>query len=156
MAKFEVNEEERTVVAYKGDLKSEKDFRDVEKYNRVGYTVTLLPTRPKKNHKHIRNDMITYLKGNIDEELYNEFIDRIEKKEKFLVTKWWLEKAFKEKQEDDNKKRKANKEKVKNIETIEDIINRAKSRENKVIEKAIEQAEKENKNKNKDTSNEDK
>ena len=65
--------------------------------------------------------MIKYLEGNIDDTLYLEMIDRIEKKQKFLVIKGWLTKELKERAE----------QRKKPYETIEEIINRAKSREEK-------------------------
>ena len=126
--KFRVNEDKRTVRAYNEDIISEEDFSTVERYTKLGYKVVLIPNKPKA-HKHIKNDMIKYLEGNIKDELYIEFVDRVEKNEKFLITKWWLEKELQKSGKD----------------TIEDIINRAKSKENKIIEKAKEQATTENK-----------
>lgn len=136
--KFKVCEKTRTVKAYNDDLINEEDFSSIERYQKLGYKVVLIPNKPK-TRKPIKNDMITYLEKNIDEKLYSEFIDRVEKKEKFLITKRWLEKELKAKGDD----------------TIEDIINRAKSKENKVVEKAKEQTKAENKkaNENNDNSN---
>lgn len=125
--KFRVNEKTRTVRAYNYDL-TDDDFSTVERYTKLGYKVVLIPAKPKA-HKPIKNDMITYLEGNIDQKLYDEFIDRIEKKEKFLVTKRWLEKELKARGND----------------TIDDIINKAKSKEANVIDKIKEQTKADNK-----------
>lgn len=130
MVKFRVNEDKRTVRAYNEDIKSKEDENELERYTKLGYKVVLVPKKPRK-YNHIKNDMIKYLEGNIKDELYIEFIDRIEKKEKFLVTRWWLEKEL---------------QKV-GTDTIIDIINRAKSKENKVIEKAKQKATIENEDK---------
>ena len=147
MELIRVNEKKRIVRTYKEDMEDDVVFNRIEKYKKLGYKV-IITSRPKK-YNHLKNDMIKYLEGNIKDDLYKEFIDRVEKKEKFLVTKWWLEKEL---------------EKVGN-DTIMNIINRAKSKENNVIENAKQQATIENEkakedidksNKNKSKVNENK
>lgn len=145
MAKIRVNEEKRTVRAYNEDLQSEEDFKEVERYTRLGYKVILIPAR-QKAYKHIKNDMIKYLEGNIADEIYIEFIDRVEKQQNFLKLKWWLVDALKKQAEKDKKL----------YEPYEDIINRAKSKENGVIDKAKEQAKIDNEKKNKAKEKENK
>ena len=93
---------------------------------------------PVRKNKGVKEDMEKYLKGNIDNDLYAEFIDRVEKKQNFLKLKWWLIKELKERADKQGKE----------FEPIEDIINRAKSREEKANGKKEEE-----KKKNKDVSN---
>lgn len=152
MAKFRVNEDKRTIRAYNEDIVSQEDFDELERYTKLGYKVVLVPKKPKE-YKHIKNDMVVYLENNIDKDIYNEFIDRVEKKQNFLKLKWWLIKALQKKAEEQGKE----------YETIEDIINKAKSKESKLIENIKEQvtiennkanADKSKSNKNKDKSNE--
>ena len=83
MVNFRVNEKTRTVRAYNEDIVSEEDFNELQRYTKLGYKVVLVPKRPKE-YKHIKNDMVVYLEGNIDKDIYNEFIERIEKKQNFL------------------------------------------------------------------------
>lgn len=143
--KFRVNEAKRIVRAYNEDIVSKEDFEMVERYTKLGYKVILIPNKPK-TYRHIKNDMITYLEGKIDNKIYKEFIDRVEMQQNFLELKWWL--AGELKTDNENKKQA--------FERIEGIINQAKSKENGVIEKAKEQARMNNKSKNDNTSNENK
>ena len=152
MAKFRFNEDKRTVRAYNEDIISQEDFDELERYTKLGYKVTLVPKKPRE-YKHIKNDMVVYLENNIDKDIYNEFIDRVEKKQNFLKLKWWLIKALQKRAEEQGKE----------YETIEDIINKAKSKESKLIENIKEQvtiennkanADKSKSNKNKDKSTE--
>ena len=142
--KFRVNEKTRTVRAYAEDIVSEEDFQELERYKKLGYKVILVQKKPKE-HRHIKNDMITYLEGNIDEEIYNDFIGNVEKKVNFLKTRWDLLKAIENKLNEGKKEN----EKVKlDLSYIDGIINQAKSKENKEIEKAKTKAKEENKKKN--------
>lgn len=142
--KFRVNEKTRTVRAYAEDIVSEEDFQELERYKKLGYKVILVQKKPR-DYRHIKNDMITYLDGNIDEKIYNDFIADVEKKVNFLRTRWNLVKALDEKINENKKEN----EKVKiDFDYIDGIINQAKSKENKEIEKAKAKAKEENKKNN--------
>ena len=148
--KFRVNEKTRTVRAYAEDIVSEEDFQELERYKKLGYKVILVQKRPKE-HRHIKNDMITYLEGNIDEEIYNDFIENVQKKVNFLKIRWDLLKAIEDKL---NEGKKENEKKVKlDFSYIDGIINQAKSKENKEIEKAKAKAKEENRKQNESNSN---
>lgn len=150
--KFRVNEEKRIVRAYNEDIVSKEDFEELERYTRLGYKVILIPKKPKE-YRHIKNDMIKYLDGNIDKDIYNAFIDNVEKKVNFLKTRWSLLKALEDKE---NEGKKENEKVELDFSYIDGIINQAKSKENKVIEKAKAKAEEENKKKNELDSKESK
>lgn len=156
MDKFRLNEKTRTVRAYNEDIVSQEDFDQLERFKKLDYKVVLVPKKPRE-YKHIKIDMVKYLEDNIDKDIYNEFIDRVEKKQNFLKLKWWLIKALQEKEEEQAKKEKREIKKI-NAETIEEIINQAKSKESKLIENIKAQATIENKkvNADKDKSNKDK
>lgn len=156
MDKFRLNEKTRTVRAYNEDIVSQEDFDQLERFRKLDYKVVLVPKKPRE-YKHIKIDMVKYLEDNIDKDIYNEFIDRVEKKQNFLKLKWWLIKALQEKEEEQAKKEKREIKKI-NAETIEEIINQAKSKESKLIENIKAQATIENKkvNADKDKSNKDK
>lgn len=149
MDKFRVNEKKRTVRAYNEDIVSEEDFNQLERFRKLDYKVILVAKKPKE-YNHIKKDMIVYLEGNIDKDIYNEFIDRVEKKQNFLKLKWWLIKALQKKAEEIHK----------DYEPIEDIINKAKSKESKLIEnikaQATTESYKSNVDKNKSNKNESK
>lgn len=122
MANFTVNQRTRTVMAYRHSM-NDDDFKAVERYEKSGYIVKMLEKRkPTRTNGHLKDDMITYLENTIDKDLYKKFIERVEKKEKFLVTKWWLEDELKKKGKG----------------SIIDIINTAKSKEENLVEKAKE------------------
>lgn len=123
MGIFRVSEKTRTVRAYNEDVVSEEDFDKLERYTKLGYKVVLVPKKPKQ-YNHIKKDMVKYLEGNIDNDIYNEFIDRVEKKQNFLKLKWWLVKELQDKTEN---------EKI-TFEYVEEIINQAKSKESNLIE----------------------
>lgn len=156
MDKFRLNEKTRTVRAYNEDIVSQEDFDQLERFKKLDYKVVLVPKKPRE-YKHIKIDMVKYLENNIDKDIYNEFIDRVEKKQNFLKLKWWLIKALQEKEEEQAKKEKREIKKI-DAETIEEIINQAKSKESKLIENIKAQATIENKkvNADKDKSNKDK
>lgn len=147
--KIRVNEKNRVVRAYKEDMEDDVIFNKIEKYKKLGYK-PIITDRPKKNRHHLKDDMITYLENKIDKKLYDEFIDRVEKQEKFLVTKWWLE---------DELQKKTKMKPQGKLTVIEQIINQAKSQKNNVIEKAKERATIENESKknvrDKNAGNED-
>lgn len=153
MVKFRLNEKTRTVRAYNEDIVSQEDFDDLERYTKLGYKVVLVPKKPRE-YKHIKNDMVVYLEGNIDKDIYNEFIDRVEKKQNFLKLKWWLIKALQEKEKEQAKKEKREIKKI-DAETIEEIINQAKSKKSKLIEN-IKENEKVNQEENTSNKNESK
>lgn len=125
MAKFKVNQDTRVVRAYNEDMTSKEDFAELERYSKLGYEVRLIPKKPKQ-HKHIKNDMIKYLENNIDDEIYLEFIDRVEKKQNFLKLKWWLVKELQKNEKNNDI----------DFEYVEEIINKAKSKESKLVENA--------------------
>lgn len=156
MDKFRLNEKTRTVRAYNEDIVSQEDFDQLERFKKLDYKVVLVPKKPRE-YKHIKIDMVKYLEDNIDKDIYNEFIDRVEKKQNFLKLKWWLIKALQEKEEEQAKKEKREINKI-DAKTIEEIINQAKSKESKLIENIKAQATIENKkvNADKDKSNKDK
>lgn len=156
MDKFRLNEKTRTVRAYNEDIVSQEDFDQLERFRKLDYKVVLVPKKPRE-YKHIKIDMVKYLEDNIDKDIYNEFIDRVEKKQNFLKLKWWLIKALQEKEEEQAKKEKREIKKI-DAKTIEEIINQAKSKESKLIENIKAQATIENKkvNADKDKSNKDK
>ena len=83
MDKFRLNEKTRTVRAYNEDIVSQEDFDQLEIIKKLDYTVVLVPKKPRE-YKHIKIDMVKYLEDNIDKDIYNEFIDRVEKKQNFL------------------------------------------------------------------------
>lgn len=140
MANYTVNQKKKVVRVY-GKSIDDLEYKQVERYNNLGYNIIMLEkNKPTRKNKHFKDDMIKYLEGNIDDELYVEMIDRMEKKQKFLVIKGWLSKALKERAEKQKKP----------YETIEEIINRAKSRE----EKAKQSKSKGKPNENASTSNE--
>lgn len=138
MENFRVNQKTKVVTVYSKSI-DKFEFEKVERYKKLGYEITMLEKKtPVRKNKGVKEDMEKYLKGNIDNDLYAEFIDRVEKKQNFLKLKWWLIKELKER---------ANKQ-GKEFEPIEDIINRAKSREEKANGKKEEE-----KKKNKDVLN---
>lgn len=150
MGIFRVSEKTRTVRAYNEDIVSEEDFDKLERYTRLGYKVVLVPKKPKQ-YNHIKIDMVKYLDGNIDNDIYKEFIDRVEKKQNFLKLKWWLVKELQDKMKD---------EKI-TFEYVEEIINQAKSKESNLIENikgqdTIDNENKDKSNKNKSKANENK
>lgn len=150
MGIFRVSEKTRTVRAYNEDIVSEEDFDKLERYTRLGYKVVLVPKKPKQ-YNHIKIDMVKYLEGNIDNDIYKEFIDRVEKKQNFLKLKWWLVKELQDKMKD---------EKI-TFEYVEEIINQAKSKESNLIENikgqdTIDNENKDKSNKNKSKANENK
>lgn len=144
MVNFRVNEKTRTVRAYNEDIANDEDFNELQRYTKLGYKVILVPKKPRE-YNHIKKDMIKYLEGNIDKNIYNNFIDGVEKKKNFLKLKWELIHALQEEEKEKAKKEKRD-VKVITIETIQEIINQAKSRESKLIENI----------KKETTSNEDK
>lgn len=151
MENFRLNEKTRTVRAYNEDIVSKEDFENLERFTRLGYKVVLVPKKPKQ-YNHIKKDMVKYLDGNIDKDIYNEFIDRVEKKQNFLKLKWWLVKELQDKMKD----------KEITFEYVEEIINQAKSKESNLIENIKgqtienENADKGKSNKNKEKVNENK
>lgn len=151
---FRVNEKKRTVRAYNEDIANEEDFNELQRYTKLGYKVVLVPKKPKE-YNHIKNDMVTYLEGNINKDIYNNFIDGVEKKKNFLKLKWELVHALQEEEKNkaDKEKREVNKI---SFETVQEIINQAKSKENKLIEniKKETNADKSTSNKNKSKTNE--
>ncbi len=132
MSKFKMNEDKRIIRAYKDDIVSDEDFEQLERLSKLGYKVIVVPKKIKK-YTHIKIDMIKYLEGNIDEDIYNNFIDGVEKKKDFLTLRWELRKSLQKREAENAIKEKRE---VKNIdfEYIEQIVNQAKSRENKLIE----------------------
>lgn len=144
MVNFRVNEKTRTVRAYNEDIANDEDFNELQRYTKLGYKVILVPKKPRE-YNHIKKDMIKYLEGNIDKNIYNNFIDGVEKKKNFLKLKWELIHALQEEEKEKAKKEKRD-VKVITMETIQEIINQAKSRESKLIENI----------KKETTSNEDK
>ncbi len=154
MAKFKVNEETRTIRAYAEDNKSQEDFEVIERYRKLGYKIILIPKKPKE-YNHIKKDMIKYLEGNINKDIYNNFIDGVEKKKNFLKLKWELIHALQEEEKQKAEKEKRECKKI-DFKTVQEIINQAKSRESNLIEniKNEDNADKGTSNKNKSKSNE--
>lgn len=154
MAKFKVNEETRTIKAYEEDNKSQEDFEVIERYRKLGYKVILKPRKPKE-YNHIKKDMVRYLEGNINEQIYDSFIDGVEKKKNFLKLKWELIHALQDEEKDKAKKENRDIKKI-SFETVQEIINKAKSKESNLIAniKKESNVDKSTSNKNKSKANE--
>lgn len=124
MGNFTVNQKKKVVTVYSQSI-DDLEYKQVRRYKDLGYDIIMLEKKKRNRvNKNVKNDMIKYLKGNINNSLYNELIDRIDKKQKFLIVKWWLTKALQEIAEKENKP----------FETIEEIINKAKSREERALQ----------------------
>lgn len=154
MINFRVNEKTRTVRAYNEDIANEEDFNELQRYTKLGYKVILVPKKPKE-YNHIKKDMVTYLEGNINSKIYNDFIDGVEKKKNFLKLKWELIHALQKEEEERAKKEKEDVKKI-SFETVQEIINQAKSKKSNLIEniKKESNADKSTSNKNKSKVNE--
>lgn len=137
MTSFKVNQKSKVVTAYRQSMSTE-DYKIIERYNNMGYDVIMLEkTAPKKKAGIKREELIKYLKDNIDNSIYNEMLDRLDKKQNFLRIKSWLVTALQEYAEKNNKE----------YETIKDIIERAKENEN--LKEAREQENKQSESKSK-------
>lgn len=87
-----VNQKTKTVTGYGKSMETE-DFERIEVYKNLGYKVSLLEKEtPKARRNGInKDDMKIYLKGKIDEKIYNELVKKLEsKKEKFFDIRSWL------------------------------------------------------------------
>lgn len=141
MASFTVNQRKKTITVYNKSINDE-EYKTVERYKTLGYDVKMLEKRkPVRTDKHVKDDMVKYLEGNIDDDLYLEFIDRVDKRHNFLKIKWWLTNELKKRAEEKNKR----------FEPIEDIVNKAKS----IEEKERQKENKGNVNENKSKLNEE-
>ena len=69
MTSFKVNQKSKVVTAYRQSMSTE-DYKIIERYNNMGYEVVMLEkTTPKKKVGIKKEEFITYLKGNIDNNL---------------------------------------------------------------------------------------
>lgn len=96
---FKVNEKGKTVIAYRLSL-SETDYKTLERYKALGYDVSLLDRQAPQKRTGIKAEqLVKYLKGVIPDNIYNEYIERNNKKQNFLKTKSWLITTLKEEAE---------------------------------------------------------
>lgn len=90
---YKVDQKERTVKAYTQSL-SERQREEIKLYNDMGYKIIMLDKeKPSTRAKTsiTKEDMKTYLKGKIDNKIYNNLLEHFANKdENFLQTKAWL------------------------------------------------------------------
>lgn len=89
---FKVFEDTRTVKVYNKTV-SDKADKEISRYRDVGYKIVLLNREKPKARPSQRigtKEMKRYLKGNIDKDVYNKLVNKIDKKEKFCYIRQWL------------------------------------------------------------------
>lgn len=117
---FKVNQRTKVVRAYSVGL-SDQEYKAVERYKKLGYEIIMLEKEPPAERTPIKKaQLIEYLAGNIDQEIYDEMLERFDKKQNFLRIKSWLIVAL---QDYADKHKKPYKK-------LEDIIAEAKEQKN--------------------------
>ena len=121
MAKgFNIKQKTREVIVFRKSIDDE-EFKTVKEYEAVGYKIKMYDKKkPVRKERKIKDDMLKYLKDKIDSDLYEELQKNIDKKLNYLKLKWWLENELKTRAENQGKTE---------YDTIEDLINIAKSEE---------------------------
>lgn len=93
-----VNQKTREVIVYAKSIDNEQQEKEIKMYNDMGYKVVMLdkekPTTRAKTSIS-KKDMEMYLKGKIDNKIYNDLLEHLKSKENFLKTKSWLKEELK-------------------------------------------------------------
>lgn len=142
---FRVDQNKRQVVVYVNSL-DETEEKRVNFYRDSGYKIVALDkNKPKTRAKTsiTKDDLKKYLKGEIDDKIYNKMIERLKTNENFLVIKSWLKEEL----------QKDAKRKAKKYVPFNTIVRVA--RENEQIEINKNAKDYEYKNKKKDTDKEE-
>lgn len=126
LTNYTVNQKTREVIA-NNDKISDLEFKQIERYEKMGYKVIMLH-KPKRNNGISGKDLKVYLNGKIDNKIYNELVKKVDNKENYFKIRSWL----KEKLQEDCKNR--NKPYI----PVTVIINMAKKNEKREIEANIE------------------
>lgn len=96
---IKVNQEKRIIEV---DI-AVADFTIVEHYQKAGYT-SILHDKATRGKGVNKKDLKTYLKGRINEDIYNEMCNKIDAKMNFLKLKGWLKEALMKDAEERKKK----------------------------------------------------
>lgn len=103
---YRVDQKERTVKVYVSSL-NETEQSQVEFYGKMGYKIIALDKeKPKSRAKTSisKNDMRKYLKGKIDNNIYNNLLTHLKSEENFFETKSWLKEELQKNAKRNNKK----------------------------------------------------
>ena len=96
MANFRVSQKNKEIIVYRKSITAD-EYLIVDRYKDAGYKVTMLEkTTPRRKSGITREDLKTYLKGKINDDIYKEMLVHITNKENFLTLKSWLKKALKD------------------------------------------------------------
>lgn len=89
---YKVFEDTRTVKVYNRTL-SDKADKEIKRYKEMDYKIVLLDREKPKARPSQRigkREMKRYLKGNIDKDVYNKLVKKLDSKEKFCDVRHWL------------------------------------------------------------------
>lgn len=89
---YKVFEDIRTVKVYDKNL-SDKADREIMRYRDVGYKIVMLHREKPKARTSQRigkEQMKRYLKGNIDDKIYNQLVKKLNSRERFCDIRHWL------------------------------------------------------------------
>lgn len=89
---YKVDEKTRTVFVYAKTL-SELAEKKIKMYKEMDYKIVLLDREKPKTRTSQRigkNEMRRYLKGNINDKIYNQLIKKLDSKERFCDIRHWL------------------------------------------------------------------
>jgi len=96
MANFRVSQKNKEITVYRRSI-TEDEYLIVDRYKDAGYKIKMLEkTAPRRKSGITREDLKTYLKGVISQNIYDEMVVRITNKENFLSLKSWLKKSLKD------------------------------------------------------------
>lgn len=103
---YKVKQDTREVIAYTKSLTS-KDKEEIKTYNDNGYKIIMLDREKpssKANQRIGKEEMKTYLKGKIDNKIYNDLLQHLKSNENFFTTRKWLKQELMKYAKKNNKK----------------------------------------------------
>ena len=103
---YKVDEKTRTVFVYARTL-SELAEKKIKMYKEMDYKIVLLDREKPKTRTSQRigkEQMRRYLKGNINDKIYNQLIKKLDSKERFCDIRHWLKEQLLDYAKNNNKK----------------------------------------------------
>lgn len=89
---YKVFEDTRTVKVYNKTLTDKAD-KEIKRYKEMDYKIVLLNREKPKartNQRIGKEQMRRYLKGNIDDKIYNQLVKKLNSRERFCDIRHWL------------------------------------------------------------------
>ncbi len=95
---YKVDKKKREVIVYNDSIDDE-EFKKIERFRLANYKITIKDTEtPTRTGSVNKEDLKIYLKGNIDKNIYDELVKKLDSNENYFKTRAWLKSELQKKE----------------------------------------------------------